>query len=137
MTQSLPFEKESFDLIFHPVSNCYIEDVRHVWSECYRILKPGGRSLNGQDNGFNFLFDEDGRAVKYRLPFNPLRNRELLNLPEMNDSGVQFPHTLEDQIRGPLKAGFRLLDCYEDTNGSGVLHEYGVPTFWATLFVKE
>ena len=27
MTKPLPFEEESFDLIFHPVSNCYIEDV--------------------------------------------------------------------------------------------------------------
>ena len=39
-------------------------------------------------------------------------------------------HTLEEQIRGQLKAGFRLLDLYEDTNGSGFLHEMGVPTFW-------
>ena len=34
MTQPLPFGDESFDLIFHPVSNCYIKDVRHVWKEC-------------------------------------------------------------------------------------------------------
>ena len=26
MTQPLPFEDESFDLDFHPVSNCYVED---------------------------------------------------------------------------------------------------------------
>ena len=39
MTEPLPFEDETFDLIFHPVSNCYIEDVFHVWKECYRVLK--------------------------------------------------------------------------------------------------
>ncbi len=27
MTMLLPFENESFDLIFHPVSNSYIEDI--------------------------------------------------------------------------------------------------------------
>lgn len=47
MTQPLPFEDESFDLIFHPVSNCYIEDVFPVWKECYRVLKKGGILLAG------------------------------------------------------------------------------------------
>lgn len=136
MTKPLPFDSDSFDLIFHPVSNCYIEDVMHVWRECYRILKKGGRLMAGLDNGFNFLFDEEEKKIKYRLPFNPLKDGELLKSLEKEDSGIQFSHTLEEQIRGQLKAGFMLLDLYEDMNGTGFLHEYGVPTFWATLAVK-
>ena len=31
MTKRLPFEDEEFDIIFHPVSNCYVEDVRPIW----------------------------------------------------------------------------------------------------------
>ena len=27
MTKTLPFENESFEIVFHPVSNCYVEDV--------------------------------------------------------------------------------------------------------------
>ncbi len=136
MTEPLPFTDEEFDLIFHPVSNCYIEDVMHVWQECYRVLKQGGRLMAGLDNGMNFLFDENEREIKYRLPFNPLRDPELLKVLSQTDSGIQFSHTLEEQIRGQLKVGFRILDLYEDTNGTGLLHEYGVPTFWATLAVK-
>jgi SAM-dependent methyltransferase len=136
MTKPLPFENDSFDLIFHPVSNCYIEDVIHVWKECYRILKKGGKLMAGMDNGINFLFDEDEKEIKYRLPFNPLSNKTLLEALQKEDSGVQFSHTLEEQIRGQLKVGFTLIDLYEDTNGVGFLHEYGVPTFWATLAVK-
>ena len=136
MTKPLPFDSDSFDLIFYPVSNCYIEDVMHVWRECYRILKKGGRLMAGLDNGFNFLFDEEEKKIKYRLPFNPLKDGELLKSLEKEDSGIQFSHTLEEQIRGQLKAGFMLLDLYEDTNGTGFLHEYGVPTFWATMAVK-
>jgi len=138
MTLKLPFPDNSFDLVFHPVSNCYIEGVGHVWRECYRILKPGGRLMAGLDNGFNYLFDEaDERTIKYKLPFNPLRNPELLEVLQQTDSGIQFSHTLEEQIRGQLQVGFRLLDLYEDTNGSGLLHEHGVPTFWATLAAKN
>ena len=46
--------------------------------------------------------------------------------------GWECSHTLDEQIRGQIKAGFRLLDLYEDTNGGGRLHELGIPTFWAT-----
>ena len=59
MTKPLPFPDESFDLIFHPVSNCYVEEVEPIWRECYRILKPGGVLLAGLDNGVNYIFDED------------------------------------------------------------------------------
>lgn len=136
MTKPLPFDNDSFDLIFHPVSNSYIEDVMHVWNECYRILKKGGRLMAGLDNGINYLFDEDETVIKHRLPFNPLKEPELIESLEKEDCGIQFSHTLEEQIRGQLKAGFKLLDLYEDTNGSGFLHDHGVPTFWATLTEK-
>ena len=34
MSKLLPFEDESFDMIFHPVSNCYVKDVLSIWKEC-------------------------------------------------------------------------------------------------------
>ena len=52
-------------------------------------------------------------------------------------SKYQFSHTIEEQIGGQIKAGFRLVDLYEDTNSTGFLKEHGVPTFWATLAIKE
>ena len=137
MTKPLPFADETFDLIFHPVSNCYIEQVQPVWNECFRILKKGGILMAGLDNGFNYLFDEDDeRVIKHYLPFNPLKDPALMESLEKEDCGVQFSHTLEEQIRGQLKAGFTLRDLFEDYNGSGLLHDRGVPTFWATLAIK-
>ena len=35
------FPDESFDLIVHPVSNVFVPDVKPVWREAYRVLKPG------------------------------------------------------------------------------------------------
>lgn len=136
MTKPLPFPDESFDLIFHPVSNCYVEEVEPIFKECYRILKKGGIFLGGYDLGINYLFDEGETEVKYALPFNPLKDSALYDLSMKNDWGIQFSHTLEEQIGGQLKAGFTLTALYEDTNGAGRLHELNVPSFIATRCVK-
>ncbi|KGR77908.1 class I SAM-dependent methyltransferase [Ureibacillus manganicus] len=136
MTERLPFEDETFDLIFHPVSNCYVEDVFPIWKECYRVLKKGGILLSGLDNGVNYIFGEDEKTVTYKLPFNPLKNKQLYDDSMKNDWGIQFSHTIEEQIGGQLKAGLVLTDIYHDTNGSGKLHEHNVPTFYATRSVK-
>jgi SAM-dependent methyltransferase len=136
MSEPLPFEDERFDLIFHPVSNCYIEDVLPVWKECYRVLKKGGILLAGLDNGINYIFDDEEKTVVRKLPYNPLKDPQLYEESVKNNWGIQFSHTIEEQIGGQLQAGFVLTDIYQDTNGSGRLHEFNVPTFYATRAVK-
>ena len=136
MTKPLPFADETFDLIFHPVSNCYVEEVEGIFRECYRILKKGGIFLGGYDIGINYVFDEEEKELKYPLPFNSLKDPKLYEDSVKNNWGIQFSHTLAEQIGGQLKAGFILTDLYEDTNGYGRLHELGVPSFVATRCVK-
>lgn len=136
MTQPLPFADASFDIIFHPVSNCYIEEVRPVFRECYRVLKPGGVLLCGLDIGINYIVDDSQTQIVHSLPFNPLRDSKLMEELRAADDGVQFSHTFEEQVGGQLEAGFRLTHLYEDTNGYGRLHEMHIPAFVATRAVK-
>lgn len=70
------------------------------------------------------------------LPFNPLNDPQHYRDSIRNDWGIQFSHTIEEQIGGQLCAGLRLEDIYQDTNGSGVLHEHGAPCFYATISIK-
>ena len=138
MTKRLPFADETFDIIFHPVSNCYIEDVYHVWNECFRVLKKGGRLLAGFDNGINFLFEEDDLRVVNPLPFNPLKMpKERFEAMARNAEGIQFSHSMEEQLGGQLKAGFHLNALYEDRDrpGGPKISEYA-PQYMATLSVK-
>ncbi|MBR5094724.1 MAG: class I SAM-dependent methyltransferase [Oscillospiraceae bacterium] len=131
MSKPLPFPDASFDLIFHPVSNCYVREVEPIWRECFRILVPGGILLAGTDHYVNYIVDPDEERVVNALPFDPILKPELMELLRADDAGVQFSHTLEEQIGGQLKAGFQLLELYEDTNGEGRLHEMHIPTFLA------
>ncbi|MDR2482092.1 MAG: class I SAM-dependent methyltransferase, partial [Treponema sp.] len=135
MTRRLPFADACFDLVFHPVSNCYVEDVFHVWNECYRVLKPGGVLLAGMDNGVNFLFEDIYKGpltVVNRLPFNPLKDRRLYEKLDKDADGIQFSHTLEEQIGGQLQAGFTLTALYEDSDKDGLLREFNIPQYIAT-----
>ena len=136
MTEPLPFPDGSFDLVFHPVSNCYVREVKPIWRECCRVLKRGGGLLAGMDHFVNYIVDEDEKEIVNRLPFDPLQNEEQRRLLERDDAGMQFSHTLEEQINGQLEAGFTILALYEDTNGEGRLHQLNIPTFVATRAVK-
>jgi len=137
MTKPLPFLDESFDFIFHPVSNSYIKDVKPVFKECYRILKKGGILVSGLDNGINYLFDDEHESmIIQKLPFDPTKDKNLYDKSIKNDWGIQFSHTLEEQLGGQLEAGFILTHLYEDTNGTGFLHDMNVKTFLATRVIK-
>ncbi len=137
MTKPLPFADAEFDIIFHPVSNCYVEEVRPIWKECYRVLKTGGYLIAGTDHYVNYIVDNEEKMVVNSLPYNPLKNPEQMKQLREEDDGVQFSHFIQEQIGGQLEAGFRLLNIYEDTNGEGRLHELGIPTFLAMRSVKE
>ena len=133
MANPLPFADESFDLIFHPVSNCYIQSVLPLWRECYRVLRHGGRLLAGLDNGINYIVDERQERIVHALPFDPIAEKAELPAGE----AYEFSHSFEEQIGGQLKAGFTLLDVYSDTNGYGRLDALSIPSFWATLAEKR
>ena len=103
------------------------------------MLKKGGRLLAGIDNGINYLFEEDEPLkVVNPLPFNPLKmSEEKRKAMIANGDGVQFSHTLDEQIGGQLKAGFILKDLYEDRDreGGNEIGKY-YPQYFATLAVK-
>lgn len=138
MTQPLPFEDESFDVIVYPVSNCYIENVQPVWQEAYRVLKKGGILLSGLDNGFNYLFNsyKEKMTVENILPYNPLKNPAQMALAIKENDGVQFSHTFGEQIGGQLQAGFVLTAAFEDFFDADSKKFHGFPEFWATKAVK-
>ena len=136
MTKPLPFSDESFDIIFHPVSNCYVEEVLPIFRECARILKHGGILLAGLDNGVNFLVNDDETQIVNTMPFNPLKSEVQRRQLEKSDCGMQFSHTVQEQIGGQLEAGLVLTNLYGDTNGEGRLHEMNVECFLATRAVK-
>ena len=137
MTKPFPFADNAFDLIVHPVSNCYVREIDPIFRECFRVLKKGGILLCGLGNEVNYLVDDAEERIVHRMPFDPLVDETVRKELEESDSGMQFSHSVEDQLGGQLRAGFRLTDLFGDTNGFGRLHELNVECYLATRSVKE
>jgi SAM-dependent methyltransferase len=138
------FPDECFDLIFHPVSNVFSAQVRPVWRECQRVLRPGGVLLAGIVNPVIYIFDfdlmdrENRMEVRYPLPYSDLESLspEQRAQYEADGSPLEFSHTLEDQIGGQMQAGLVLVDLFEDWEiGGEVINQY-FPKFIATRAVK-
>ncbi len=107
--------------------------IAHYYDEILRFCVWQIRdTADALDTGMNFLFDEEERVLVNSLPFHPLKNPEQMKELADLDDGMQFSHTLEEQIGGQLQAGLILTELMEDTNGTGNLHEHGIPAFLAT-----
>lgn len=136
------FADASFDLVFHPVSNCFAADVRPVWRETFRVLRPGGVLLAGFLNPVLYVFDEEraeaGELVaRHALPYADTSHLGPDALARKIRDGLplEFGHSLEDQIGGQLAAGFVLTALYEDRHRTYAPARL-TPTYCATRAVK-
>lgn len=139
------FGDESFDLIFHPCSNCFMENILVIWRECFRVLRRGGVLLAGFNNPIAYIFDrvaeenEGILKVRHKLPYSDL---ESLSEAEKNEfiekkEAFEFSHMLDTQIGGQIEAGFLIAGFYEDswTDEARLLNKY-TPSFIATKAIK-
>jgi SAM-dependent methyltransferase len=136
------FDAESFDLIFHPVSNGFVPDVRPVWRESYRVLRHGGVLLAGITNPLLYLFDMEKLdrgelEVRWSIPYSDVENLTEEQMQDFIDKGypLEWSHTLETQIGGQTEAGFLIAGFYEDFSPGEVLEKV-IPTFIATRAIK-
>lgn len=139
------FEDGSFDLIFHPCSNCFMENLEPIWRECYRVLRRGGVLLSGMNQPLVYIFDryaeEDEKVLKVRhtLPYSDLKSLtpEEQQIMMAKKEAFEFSHTLQTQIGGQIEAGFVIAGFYEDSWGeeTRLLDKY-TSTFMATKAVK-
>ncbi len=136
------FANEFFDLVFNPCSTVFMQDVRTVWKECYRVLRHGGILMTGSMNPVHYIFDlykadEGILEVAHAIPYSDLTSIPKEDLDELMEKGlpVEFGHSLTDLFGGQLAAGFVISDMYEDYMLDSPLHNYH-PSYLATRAMK-
>ncbi len=137
---ALPFDDDSFDIVFNPCSTCFVPDVRAVYREASRVLRPGGVFMTGFNKPFLYsldfeLFEKGICQFRYEIPFSDLHDLTAEERAAWCEDGpLEFSHTLTDLVAGQLDAGLVLTDLFEDT-GDHPLAKY-MPGFIATRAVK-
>jgi SAM-dependent methyltransferase len=135
------FPDRSFDLVFHPVSNVFVPDVRPVWREAYRVLRRSGILLAGFVNPVAYLAEENTRGlleVRHPIPYSDAESLSPAELQAHAEAGqpLEFGHSLTDLIAGQCEAGFAITGLYEDRSVSEAIARY-TPTYIATRAIKR
>lgn len=135
------FADESFDLVFNPCSVVFVDNLKPIWEECFRVLKPGGILMTGLINPIIFQLDQKNTPFQlvYAQPYSDLHSLPKEKLDELIESQetLEFGHSLTDEIGGQLNSGFLITDFYEDDwNGEKEIDKY-LPSFFATRAIKK
>jgi len=137
------FADATFDLIVHPCSNNFVEDILPIWKEAYRVLANAGSLLSGFHKPVCGAFDPELAKKKvFQLRFKvPNSDLDLTEEERIRffgkDSPIEFVHSLEDQIGGQINAGFQIAGIYEDGWGGSEPIDYYMKSFVATRALKQ
>jgi len=136
------FADEAFDLVFNPCSTVFMQDVRAVWKEAYRVLRHDGNLMTGSMNPVHYIFDlfkadEGILEVAHSIPYSDVTSLPKEDLDEYLSKGLplEFGHSLTDLLGGQCAAGFVITDLYEDMMSDSPLAKYH-PNYIATRAVK-
>ena len=92
----LPFKDGSFDLVFSHSVVHHCKDLKKLFSEFCRVLKPGGRLVALHECSFGLLEDKSGKALK-----------------EAIDEGFnENAYTVPQWTKGIRDGGFRHVRCH-------------------------
>jgi SAM-dependent methyltransferase len=105
-----------FDVVVQPVSTCYVPDIRKVYREVARVLKPGGMYMSKHKQPVSM------QATLKPTPYGYVVQEEYYRqgpLPESAPSlhreagTLEFVHRWGDMLGGLCRAGFSIEDIME------------------------
>jgi SAM-dependent methyltransferase len=136
------FIDNSFDMIIHPISNCFIDNILPVWKESSRVLKQSGSMLSGWTNPLMYMINWDDAEereiceLRHSIPYSDVHSLspEDVQIYIQKNYPFEFGHTLTDQIQGQIEAGFVIAGFYED-KGEDLLDPF-TDIFIATRAIK-
>ncbi|MCK4758187.1 MAG: class I SAM-dependent methyltransferase [Thermoplasmata archaeon] len=101
------FPAESFDMVYHPISLCYVPSLEEIYRQVARVLKPGGLYRVGHGNPAFWYVEEDSWDGKgYRIT-SPIEG-------DTEDYGVQFRHDFSDIFNNLVESGFVIKSVHQD-----------------------
>lgn len=111
-----------FDIVIHPVSSCYLPNVRGVYDEVARVLRGGGLYISQHKQPTSLQSSADPQAngryqIEHRYyrdaPVPPCSSPGKVARRLRETGAVEFLHRWEQLIGGMCRAGFVIEDLTE------------------------
>ena len=124
MDQLNMLDNDSFDIVIHPVSTCYLPDVVPVFREVSRVLRTGGIYVSQHKSPVSLQTTSQVNAnanAKYSLEHTYYRAEPIPESISPNATSrrlrergaVEYLHRLEQLIGGICRAGMSVEDLIE------------------------
>jgi SAM-dependent methyltransferase len=100
-----PLAADSFDLVYQAPSLSYVPDVRPVYAQVARVLRPGGIYRPEFSNPASQFVDPDawdGQGYRITVPY------AVRQIEQQGRDVFDFRHFLKDIFNGLLEAGFHI-----------------------------
>ncbi len=110
------FTDAAFDIVIHPVSTCYVPDVRPVYEEVARVTCPQGLYISQHKSPASLQADQQPSQEGYRLTEPYYREGPLpAGVPgRLRESGtLEYVHRWEQLVGAMCRAGFLIEDLVE------------------------
>ena len=100
----------SFDVVIHPVSTCYVPNVRPVYQEVARVMASGGIYISQHKQPTSLQANVEPEQGSYRVKFGYYDKSPLPPPPKPNlireDGTLEYVHRWEELIGEMCAAGF-------------------------------
>jgi SAM-dependent methyltransferase len=115
----------TYDLVYHPISTCYVRDVTMVYEEVHRVLRIHGlyRVEHWNPSHMQLWAEKDWGAEGYRLSTSGTPGDAIVTTVSVGPAGgglltsQTFPHSLTALIGSLCDTGFALRRLAEDCGG--------------------
>ena len=102
----------SFDIVIHPVSTCYVPDVRPVYLEVARVLVAGGIYVSQHKQPTSLQADIEPHQGSYRVKHGYYQKTALPSESKPNlireDGTLEYVHRWEELLGAMCLAGFSI-----------------------------
>lgn len=130
-----------FDIVIHPVSTCYVPDVRPVYREVARVLAPGGLYISQHKQPASLQADIRPSSRGYELAEAYYRTGPLPAVTGSlhREAGTfEFLHRWEELVGEMCRAGFVIEDLLEPCHArrEAAVGEFGHRSQFVAPYVR-
>ncbi len=124
MDRLAEIEESSFDLVIHPVSTCYVQDISRVFAEVARVIRAGGLyvSQHKTPTSLQATLQPNQNRGCYEIEQSYYCDRPIPPTTQANqirEPGThEFIHRWEQLIGGMCRAGFLIEDLTEPNHAN-------------------